>query len=182
MKEFVLGRRSYFRANEKFRQLIGQPPLIPGRIRNFLSWAIVQVESFSMEAVRAPFSRTEPQRMHRFPFSMSTISSSRGTPSKDSSSTISFGNAWDSSHSLQIKGLCHLPFYNGTRPSYTPLQEPATVLFVYYLQKRGLIRGINQARQIQATAEDSHRIGNQKTWEGPFRVWHQVKWIWPRMS
>jgi len=55
-------------------------------------------------------------------------------------------------------------------PSYTPLQEPTIVFFVRYLQERGLIRGVDQARQIQATAEDSHRIGNQKTWEGPFRV------------
>ncbi|OLE69606.1 hypothetical protein AUF78_10250 [archaeon 13_1_20CM_2_51_12] len=38
-------------------------------------------------------SRTDPQRMHRFPFSISAINFSREMPSVDSSSTISFGNA-----------------------------------------------------------------------------------------
>ena len=65
--------------------------------------------SFWMGRAKASCSRRDPQRTHLFPFSMSTINSSRGMPSEDSSSMISFGNAWDSSHSLQINSsrICH---------------------------------------------------------------------------
>src|SRR6266704_912710 len=63
--------------------------------------------SLSTVSATGASSRTDPQRMHRFPFSISAINFSREMPSVDSSSTISFGNACDSSHSLQIKPPRH---------------------------------------------------------------------------